>query len=249
MKRRPLIILSALILVSILAIFVFRQKAEAPENKTEPEVTQNEKTTEAPITPPTPQTKPVPVFNKQAYSLTDPSSIWVIVNKKRPLPDGYIPAGITSSGLRAEASNALQTLRTDSARQGASLSILSSYRSQATQASTYGAYVAKDGVAQADTYSARPRHSEHQTGLGVDVGNGVCNLEICFGNTSAGKWLANNAHLYGFVIRYPAGKESITGYQYEPWHLRYVGKELASEIFKSKQTLEEFFGLPPSPGY
>jgi D-alanyl-D-alanine carboxypeptidase len=85
--------------------------------------------------------------------------------------------------------------------------------------------------------------------LAVDVGNGVCNLELCFGNTNAGKWLANNAHVYGFVIRYPAGKESITGYQYEPWHLRYVGKELASEIFKSKQTLEEFFGLPAAPSY
>lgn len=248
MKRRLLIILGVLILVSLLTAIIFRQKAAAPENK---KVTQ---TTKADIkeTPPAttaPQAKPVPAFNKQAYSQTDPNSIWVIVNKKRPLPDGYIPSAISSSGLRVEASNALQSLRADSAKQGAALSILSAYRSQATQASTYGAYVAKDGAAKADTYSARPRHSEHQTGLAVDVGNGVCNLELCFGNTNAGKWLANNAHVYGFVIRYPASKESITGYQYEPWHLRYVGKELASEIFKSKQTLEEFFGLPAAPSY
>ncbi len=248
MKRRLLIILGVLIVVSLVATFVFRQKAAAPENKKVTQASSSE-TKEAP--PPTvaPQTQPVPALNKQAYSQTDPNSIWVVVNKRRPLPDGYVPKGITSSGLRAEASSALQLLRADSAKRGIPLSILSAYRSQATQTSTYNAYVAKDGVAKADTYSARPRHSEHQTGLAVDVGSGSCNLESCFGTTPAGQWLASNAHQYGFILRYPAGKESITGYQYEPWHLRYVGKDLAQELYTKSQTLEEFFGLPAAPSY
>ena len=129
------------------------------------------------------------------------------------------------------------------------MKVISGYRSQYTQTSVYNSYAQKDGVTAADRYSARPRYSEHQTGLAADLGNGTCDLEICFGNTSAGKWLESNAHKYGFIIRYPKGKESLTGYQYEPWHLRYVGKELAIQIYKTNQTLEQFFGLPPSQSY
>lgn len=240
-NKRLLVIIGALVLVSLLFLILFRQKAAAPKPATPPQTD-----TVASQQTPEPQK---PTFDKKMYSIDDPSSKWVVVNKKRPLPDGYVPADLIAGLMRNEAYNQLQVLQAGAKNTGYNLSILSAYRSQATQASTYGAYVAKDGVAQADTYSARPRHSEHQTGLAVDVGNGVCNLEICFGNTAAGQWLAAHAHEYGYIIRYQQGKTPITGYQYEPWHLRYVGEELAAEIYKSKLTLEEFFDLPAAPIY
>jgi D-alanyl-D-alanine carboxypeptidase len=109
----------------------------------------------------------------------------------------------------------------------------------------YNGYVAKDGQAAADRYSAKPGTSEHQTGLAMDVclANSGCSLEQAFGDTPAGKWVAANAHKYGFIVRYLPGKDAITGYEYEPWHLRYVGIELATELQRNNKTMEEFFGL------
>ena len=96
-----------------------------------------------------------------------------------------------------------------------------------------------DGQALADTYSARPGHSEHQTGLAFDVGA----IDDNFGSTAAGKWLANNAHLYGFIIRYPKGKENITGYKYEPWDIRFLGIDIATKVYESGLTLDEYLGI------
>lgn len=203
-------------------------------------------------TSPSDSSKSTPEFNKQKYSIDDPASLWVVVNKKRPLPSNYVPAGMTSVGgvsLRPEASQAMVDLQKSAAAAGYSVGALSGYRSFAEQTSTYNGFVSQDGTADADRYSARPGHSEHQTGLAVDLGTGECDLEACFGNTPTGKWLAQNAYKYGFIIRYPEGKESITGYQYEPWHLRYVGKELAEQLQKTGQTMEQFFGLPMAPTY
>ena len=106
---------------------------------------------------------------------------------------------------------------------------VSGYRSYSQQASLYDSYVRQYGQATADTLAARPGFSEHQTGLAMDIGNasGVCALQACFATTPAGKWAAANAATYGFIIRYPAGAEAVTGYTYEPWHLRYVGRDLA----------------------
>ncbi len=231
-------------MIVVLGVFLFfKQKAKAPEGENKPIATNNSEV---------PATEVPASFNKNLYSLDDPASLWIIVNKKRPLPDGYTPADLVAvSGqmLRKEAATALGSLLSDGAKAGASMQAISGYRSQATQVGLYNSYVAKDGVAAADRYSARPRYSEHQTGLAADLGNGTCDLEICFGTTAAGKWLRENAYRYGFVVRYPEGKESLTGYQYEPWHIRYVGKELALEIQKSGQTLEQFFGLPMAGSY
>ena len=116
--------------------------------------------------------------------------------------------------------------------------LISGYRSYAYQASLYNSYVAQDGQALADTYSARPGHSEHQSGLAFDIGA----LDNGYGNTPDGRWLHAHCADYGFIIRYPAGKESMTGYQYEPWHVRYVGKEIASQIMAQGITLEEYLG-------
>lgn len=202
-----------------------------------------------------PPTTPLASFNKTKYSIDMPDSLWVIVNKQRPLPSDYIPAGLINyplgSQLRPETAKALDSLLDSAKKEGISFKIISGYRSYGVQASTYNSYVKSDGQANADTYSARPGHSEHQTGLAVDLGNssGNCDLEACFGDTAAGKWLAAHGPEYGFIIRYQKDKQLIVGYQYEPWHLRYVGNELAAELTKTGQTMEEFFGLPAAPNY
>lgn len=244
MRKRWIIIGASLIVcVCLMAgALAFARHASAPKPSA-PATAQKQ-------TEPVQQKEQKPIeFDKTKYSIDDPTSIWVVVNKKRPLPNEYAPKDLSEYGLRAEASDALSNLLSAANKEGMAMRILSAYRSQSTQARTYNAYVAKDGEAKADTYSARPRYSEHQTGWAADLGNGNCDLEICFGTTTAGKWLKANAASFGFIIRYPDGKTPITGYQYEPWHVRYVGKELASELQKTGQTLEEFFGLPPAPTY
>ena len=254
LMRKKIIFTSLVIVISALAaagymLFGSAEKASAP---TTPTTSQQEVKDIPKATPPAPAPDPVPAFNKQKYPLDQPGSLWVVVNKKRPLPSNYAPAGLTSAGvglLRAEAASALNGLLTASSNAGYPMSILSTYRSYSSQQSTYNGWVTRDGQALADTYSARPGHSEHQTGLAVDLGNGTCNLETCFGNTPAGQWLAANAHKYGFIIRYPNGKQNITGYQYEPWHLRYLGSELSSEIYKTGQVMEEYFGLSAASNY
>jgi zinc D-Ala-D-Ala carboxypeptidase len=207
---------------------------------------------------------PGETFNKKQFPLDQPTSLWWIVNKTRPLPDGYVPPDLVvpnvtlrlaSSAeqmhISADVSPHIEALFAAASAAGYKLMLDSGYRSETYQKQLYGSYVAKDGQAAADRYSARPGTSEHQTGRAFDVGrtDGKCSLDICFGTTDEGKWLAAHAHEFGFVIRYLDGKESITGYQYEPWHLRYVGVELATEVHKTGLSLEEFFGLPAAPDY
>lgn len=157
----------------------------------------------------------------------------LIANKQYSLPENYAP------GLRDDVYNAFKTLQQDAKKQKYSIEILSGYRSYSYQEKLYNDYVKKYGKEKADTFSAQPGHSEHQSGLALDVGK----LDESYGNTNEGKWLAANAYKYGFIIRYPKGKENITGYAYEPWHIRYLGKELAQKVYKSGLTLEEYFGI------
>lgn len=203
-----------------------------------------------------PQTKATePSFNKAKYSYDDPASIWIVANKQRPLnPQKYEPSDLVHIGsgkqLRKEAADNLTKLIQAAKTESLSIEPISAYRSYSTQVTVYRLEVNAYGSAVADTQSARPGTSEHQTGLAVDVGGGGCGIDDCFANTAEGKWLAANAHTYGFIIRYPEGKQAITGYRYEPWHIRYVGTELSIEMHKKGvQTLEEFFGLPAAPNY
>lgn len=206
---------------------------------------------------------PAEAFDKTQHSLTEPASLWVIVNKQRSLPINYVPADVIvpSVRLRLGSSNEqmkfskraeadLKAMFAAAQTDGIRLVFGSGYRSATLQKQFYDSYVAQDGQAAADRYSARPGHSEHQTGLGVDITSpsSTCHLEICWEDTPEGQWVAKHSYKYGFTIRYQQGKESITGYQYEPWHLRYIGKELAAQV-KNSQTLEEFFGLPAAPNY
>jgi D-alanyl-D-alanine carboxypeptidase len=205
-------------------------------------------------------------FNKSERSLDEPSSLWVIANKQRPLqPTSYVPNDLVAPEvalrlsaeseemlLRTAAANALEELFAAAKADGLDMMLASAYRSYSYQEGLYNTYVKKQGQSVADTQSARPGYSEHQTGLAADIepASRECEIEACFGDLPEGKWLAEHAHEYGFVIRYPQGKADITGYIYEPWHLRYVGKELATEVKNQDvATLEEFFGLPPAADY
>jgi len=204
-------------------------------------------------------------FNKQAHSLSSPSSPWVVVNKKRQLqPPSYEPELATPKvPLRLDGTNsemqvakqavpAVEKLVAGARKSELSLMLASAYRSYGLQTTVYNTEVANYGQAQADKQSARPGHSEHQTGLAVDFGptSRECEIQTCFGNLPEGKWIAANAYKYGFILRYQKGKEAITGYNYEPWHLRYVGTDLSTEMHKKRiTTLEEFFGLPAAASY
>lgn len=204
-------------------------------------------------------------FNKSLLSIDDPTSLWVVVNKQRPLqpktytpPDLVVPkvplhtASRESVQIRQPAATALEQLFASAKQAGIQLSLSSAYRSYPYQTSLYNSYVKANGQAQADTFSARPGFSEHQAGLAADVSpaNGRCNVEVCFADLPEGKWLAAHAYEHGFIIRYPAADTPTTGYTYEPWHIRYVGPELAAEMHRQNiSTLEQFFNLGAAPHY
>lgn len=156
----------------------------------------------------------------------------IVVNKTYSLPSDYAP------GIDPTALYYLHMLQADAKAVGIDMPVISAYRSYETQKVLFDSYYAKDGD-KADTYSARPGHSEHQTGLAFDVGA----IDDNYGDTIGGKWLYNNCANYGFIIRYLKGKESITGYKYEPWHIRYVGKEVAMDIMNRGITLEEYLNI------
>jgi zinc D-Ala-D-Ala carboxypeptidase len=204
-------------------------------------------------------------FDKTKHSLDNPSSLWVVVNKQRPLhPQDFVPndlvfpkvalrvPGNESMQIRKPVAIALEQMFSDAKKDGLKLRLSSGYRSYLYQVSLYNSYTASGSQQKADRVSARPGYSEHQTGLAADIEpeSGKCTIQKCFANTPEGKWLAANVHKYGFIIRYATNKTSITGYVPEPWHIRYIGKDLALEMHNTDiETLEEFFGLPAAPGY
>ncbi len=157
----------------------------------------------------------------------------MIANKTYTLPASYNP------GVQPEAMDAFYDMQAAAAADGISLWILSSFRSYEDQDVIYNRYVAQDGRDAADTYSSRPGHSDHQTGYTFDLNS----LEQDFQYDPAGQWLDKNCYKYGFIIRYPKGKESSTGYMYEPWHVRYIGVDLATKVTQSRLSLEEYFGI------
>lgn len=196
------------------------------------------------------------------FDLDTPSSLTVMVNKMRPLAQkDYVPANLVmpqgipnanGTPLRAEAAAALEAMAAEAKTAGVNLVLNSGYRSYSTQISVYNGYVQNFGQAAADATSAKPGFSEHQTGLAADLsaaGQG-CSIMPCFETTAGGQWLAANAWKYGFVLRYPNGKEATTGYNFEPWHFRYVGNDLAELMHKTGYpTLEDYLGLGLAPDY
>jgi len=243
------------------ADLVEQPDAEETKEESEPgevqQVTPNQKPTEQNTQPSKPtknngagtgtEVKPTPVIDDGGYIEgqvlpKEPKFVKgiLLANKKYPLPATYAP------GENTKARGAFERMAAEAKLAGFSLNAFSTYRSFEYQTTLYERYVARDGKKAADTYSARPGYSEHQTGLAFDIGE--VNFEqhfasSSFGETEAGKWVAANAHRFGFVMRYPVGKEKITGYMHESWHFRYVGLEVADEIFKKSLTLEEYLGV------
>ena len=222
------------------------------EPTTEPETEPATEPTTEPATEPT--TAPVPVTvpvtepkttapdvprTSKGYEIKTVNGITyvgglMIANKTYALPSNYAPGRLT-----AETEAAFARMQKDAARQGLNLYVSSGYRSYELQKSLYNRYAARDGKAAADRYSARPGHSEHQTGLAFDLNT----ITQSFANTAEGKWVAKNCWRYGFILRYPQGKEDKTGYMYEPWHLRYIGEDMAKQVYDSGLCLEEFLGI------
>lgn len=184
-------------------------------------------------------------------------SVLRIANKKIGLHEKDEPEDIEivhGVPLDKRVKGPLEELFAQAADDDIDLVAISGYRSYARQRSLYDDYVERDGRGAADRYSARPGHSEHQLGLAVDVGeaDGVAELEVAFKDTEAGKWVAAHAHEHGFILRYPEHEESVTGYQSEPWHLRYVGEDVAKFMHAKAtdiKTLEKLFDLKNAPGY
>lgn len=169
---------------------------------------------------------------------TAPSPTYIrgllIVNKSLPIPPSF------GNGLTADTTAWFTAMKGAASSSGLNLYISSGYRSYGTQQSLYNRFVASEGVGGADRHSARPGHSEHQTGMAIDINT----VHASFANTPEGRWVKVNAHKFGFIVRYPEGKEAITGYIYEPWHLRYVGVEAATAMYSRGLTMEEYLGVP-----
>jgi D-alanyl-D-alanine carboxypeptidase len=254
--RNKKFLIFALLILTLLGLwFGYHKQVVAPSHS------------EAPKTSPHTNTKPAAstTFDKSRYSLTDPTSIWVIVNKQHPLnPVTYVPsdlvypnvplasAGADNMHLRRESANAMEQMFVAAKKAGISLMLTSGYRSYSYQKTVYNGYVQTLGQAAADKQSARPGYSEHQTGWAADVEPTTrhCELDACFGDTPEGKWVAANSYKYGFIIRYQSNAESITGYEYEPWHVRYVGTGLSNEMHSNGiQTLEQFFNVSGGTTY
>lgn len=246
---------------------------EQPKAKEEPAPAPSE--TPAPTQPEQPKdNKPAeqkPADKRQATNATDltfpdievvsePASMAVLVNKQRKLPENYQPNDLVFPNvpfllpeksekrkMRKEAADALEQLFAAAQADGVSLAGVSAYRTHAYQKALFNRYAKKDGVEKARTYSAVPGTSEHETGLAIDVSgkDGKCAATSCFAGTKEANWLDENVEKFGFIIRYPEGKDAITGYIYEPWHLRYVGLDIANEIGEKGITLEEYSGVVP----
>ncbi|PJO42944.1 M15 family metallopeptidase [Lysinibacillus xylanilyticus] len=195
-------------------------------------------------------------IQEEFLTVDDPESITVLVNKKYAFPEGYEPKDLVYPNvpfifnekiekrmMREEAAEYLEKMFNAANKQNIHLAGVSAYRSSQTQTTLFNNYVERDGIEKAKTYSAVPGTSEHQSGLAIDVSgsDGSCAADDCFANTEEAAWLEDNAHKYGYIIRFPKDKENITGYQYEPWHIRYVGVNLATELYNNGLTLEEYF--------
>ncbi|MGZ4135372.1 MAG: M15 family metallopeptidase [Tumebacillaceae bacterium] len=233
-------------------------KEQTPNSTPDTKTTTGQKTT--PTKPSTNKTaeKPTSTNSKTdaVHVVSDPASVMVLVNKQNALPADYSPANLIDdpnvpfifSGkdekrlMRKDMAEALEKMIAAAKKDGVGLAGVSAYRSYNTQKSLFNYYVQTQGEEHARRYSAVPGTSEHETGLAIDLSGstGKCAADDCFGGTPEANWIATHCADYGFIVRYPQGKESITGYAYEPWHVRYVGVDVAKEITSKGLTLEEY---------
>ena len=221
----------------------------APEIITEytPEGNFSEETTYAPVDETTteqPEEETTVIgtitgYTSKGYVISEKDGITyvdgvLIANKTYSLPAAYNPGK-----LLPECENAFNQMKSDAAKEGLNIWNASGFRSYELQESLYTRYSDRDGKEAADRYSARPGHSEHQSGLAIDLNE----ISSAFADTKEGRWIAENCHRYGFILRYMKDKEAETGYMYEPWHIRYVGVDTATKIYNSGLCLEEYYGI------
>lgn len=194
------------------------------------------------------------LIKQQAREEAAQQGLLILVNKQHPVDKSFKPDDLTKMKyfvsdreeitryMRAAAVPAFNLLVEKAAEDGIVLKMTTAYRSYAFQEILYNNYVSQYGEEEANRFSAKPGKSEHQTGLAVDVSAQSVDYQLTeeFGETLEGKWLAAHSHEFGFIIRYPKGKEDLTGYSYEPWHLRYVGLSVANEVYEEGVTLEEY---------
>jgi len=190
----------------------------------------------------------------QSLQEAEDAGLLILVNKQHSIDKNYKPDDLkeiksyapgrdpSTRYMRAEAADAFENMVDKAAEEGVELKMTTAYRSYGFQKLLFDNYVKKEGEEAANKYSAKPGESEHQTGLAADVSSPSVDFQLSneYGETTEGKWLAHHAHEFGFIIRFPKGKEDITGYQYEPWHIRYVGLAAAKEIYEQNLTLEEY---------
>ena len=188
-------------------------------------------------------------FYENIKVVKNPNDTLVLVNKNNKLKDDFIPNNLIKLDLKhsndekylkKEAALAFYKLSSDAKKLGYRIIVVSAYRSYTYQEKLFDYYVKEKGINYALNCSAKAGHSEHQTGLAIDVEGSNFDYDL-FSESKEFVWMRDNAHKYGFILRYPKGKEDITGFKYEPWHYRYVGKEVAKNIYEKNITLEEYF--------
>lgn len=187
-------------------------------------------------------------YYTNVINIEDPNNITVLVNKYHKLASNYVPSDLETispkynkgfnNKMRKVAKEAFEKMCEAALKDNITIYSGSAYRSYSYQEGLYNRYVAANGFDNAETFSARAGYSEHQTGLATDVMNK--NLDFISKNDKEYDWLVNNSYKYGFILRYPEGKEKITGYMYEEWHFRYVGEEIANELYKLGITYDEY---------
>ena len=189
-------------------------------------------------------------FYTEVRTLTRPDSLTALVNKYNALPEDYVPelealgTGYGGGSARPEAAAAFRAMADAAKAEGITLRSVSAYRSYQLQNSAYNGYLRNASQAYVDTFSARPGHSEHQTGLAVDIN--AASQRASFEKTPAFAWLTEHCAEYGFILRYPEDKQDITGYRFEPWHYRYVGAEAARVCMDQGLCYEEYIALLPA---
>lgn len=255
-QRKPILLwivaIAVVLFALVVATFIFTAKKAVAPPATHVEKTKLSDKSSL-LLPGAKTAIPLPV---DTSLLTRPTGQLILVNKATPVDLAYAPADLRLPTVpyrtdksqeevmvRAALIEPLSTMFADAKAAGIELMIGSAYRSSKLQEMYFTSYSTAHGETEAEKYSAHPGTSEHQLGLAVDLTtvDRNCYLVECYGDTQAGKWLAENAHHYGFILRYPKGKTGITGYNYEPWHFRYLGVNIATATYESGLTYEEVF--------
>lgn len=254
-NRFPLLIVGAILVAIVIAAsaLYFGKPTSTPSAQPQKTTSKNESEQRELLLPGAKTPIPLPI---DSSLLSLPDGQLVLVNKSTPIDLAYAPTDLVLPTVayrtdksqeevmvRAALVEPLAKLFADAKTAGFDLMIGSAYRSSKLQETYFNSYSRAHGQEEAEKISAHPGTSEHQLGLAIDLTttDRTCYLVECFGETPAGKWLAGNAHRYGFILRYPAGKSQITGYNYEPWHFRYVGVPVATAVYESGLTYEEAF--------